>query len=135
MFETWASYGLPNEDLYAYLIERNIDSFEYMNTIWSHVIYYSPFLRTAREFVIPPNVKEFGPCVFSRCVDLKSIKFTQCINSFPERMLDRVNIVWPDTMATFKRIPKGFNWNARTNVTVHCLDGDITYEYKPFTRA
>lgn len=38
VFETWASYGPPNEDLYAYLIERNIDSFEYMNTIWSHVI-------------------------------------------------------------------------------------------------
>lgn len=47
----------------------------------------------------------------------------------------KLNIVWSDTMATFKRIPKGFNWNAGTNVTVHCLDGDITYAYKPFTRA
>lgn len=136
VFEIWASQGPPNEDLYAYLKERDIEPFEYMNTIWSHVIHYSHHLRTVEEIVIPANVRELGPYAFSRCIELKIIRFTRCINSFPERMLDHLNIgkgcfvtiQWPGTKQSFRKVNKGPNWHSGTEVHVECTDGMLEYK-------
>ncbi len=135
VFEIWASHGPPHEDLYEYLKERDIDAFEYMNTIWSHVIHYSPYLRTIEELTIPANVRELGPHIFTSCVELKVIRFTRLI-SLPERMLDHLNIgkgkfvtfYWPGTKQSFRKIYKGPNWHSGTEVHVECTDGMLEYK-------
>lgn len=145
VFFLWnGAVGFGRSDLFKYFIDKEINPLEFMHTIDPTILRNSHYCCTEiNQIVIPACIQtleshsDVGP--FTGMSNIELIRFEDArIDNIPDHCFQnmsgldkKLNIIWPDKIATFKKIPKGFNWNAGTNVTVHCVDGDITYAYKP----